>query len=101
MSESPRILRFRVPADVAGVDLVVWRAQAPPGEYALLTAVAKPDIRTSVTRSEHLGRDQAWFWSDDWYQAELEADRDISSGRTVHFESAEALLGHLESLVAE
>lgn len=45
---------------------------------------------------ETVDRDQAWFWKDRWQKLEAEADRDISEGRTMTFNSVEDLFHEIE-----
>src|SRR6202158_5460848 len=42
--------------------------------------------------------DQAWFFTPEWLAGEREADEEIAAGRGTIHESAEDMLGHLDSL---
>lgn len=42
-------------------------------------------------------KDQAWFWTKEWQEGELEAERDIKSGNLKVFHSAEEAIAHLRS----
>lgn len=53
------------------------------GEIVLVPHVAVP-------------ADEAWFWSKEWQEKEREADEDIAAGRTIHHDSVDELLTHLE-----
>ena len=44
-----------------------------------------------------IDKSQAYFWTEDWQKAELEASEDIVRGRTRAFDDVEALIQHLES----
>ena len=43
-------------------------------------------------------REQAYFWTSEWQEAEREADKDIKAGRTRRFSNAEKLIADLDSL---
>ncbi|MGQ0573365.1 MAG: AbrB/MazE/SpoVT family DNA-binding domain-containing protein [Pseudonocardia sp.] len=45
------------------------------------------DDRVIVTPVAVVPRQQAWFWSREWQQAEREADDDIAAGRYTRYES--------------
>lgn len=38
----------------------------------------------------------AWFWSKEWQEKELEADEDIRKGRYKDYDNIEALIGSLD-----
>jgi hypothetical protein len=40
--------------------------------------------------------DQAWFWTPEWQEGELEVDEHIAAGRSRHFGSTEEFLAALE-----
>jgi hypothetical protein len=40
--------------------------------------------------------DQRWFWTREWQQGEIEAEAEIKSGNTEHFDSEEAFLDALD-----
>jgi hypothetical protein len=39
--------------------------------------------------------DQKWFWTKEWQEKELEAERDIAAGRIETFDSAEEFINSL------
>ncbi len=43
--------------------------------------------------------DQAWFWTERWQAMEREVDEDIAAGRLTRFDSEEAFLAYLDSVV--
>ena len=38
---------------------------------------------------------QAWFWTEEWHEGELEADRDLREGRYTVFENMDAFIAGL------
>lgn len=42
-----------------------------------------------------ISKDQAWYWTEEWQNGELEADNEIKEGKTKSFESVDALLDDL------
>ena len=42
-------------------------------------------------------KDQAWFWTKEWQEGELEAEHDIKTGNVKTFNSAEEMIAHLRS----
>lgn len=42
-------------------------------------------------------KDQAWFWSREWQQAEKQVDKDITNGNTKKFNSVQELFEDLDN----
>lgn len=40
--------------------------------------------------------EQAWFWTQEWQERELEADEDLAAGRVTRFESDQDFLAELD-----
>ena len=49
-----------------------------------------------LTPKRLVDKDQAYFWSREWQEAEREAEEDIRAGRAKEFASAEELLRDLD-----
>ena len=47
-------------------------------------------------RPERIDPDQAWFWTREWIEGEIEASEDIAAGRVTTHYSSEAFLAALE-----
>jgi antitoxin PrlF len=45
---------------------------------------------------ERIDTEQAWFWTPEWQQRELEADEDLATGRVTRYESDEQFLVALD-----
>ena len=52
--------------------------------------------RAVLTPKRLVDKDQAYFWSREWQEAEREAEEDIRAGRVKEFASAEELIQDLE-----
>jgi bifunctional DNA-binding transcriptional regulator/antitoxin component of YhaV-PrlF toxin-antitoxin module len=52
--------------------------------------------RAVLTPKRLVDKDQAYFWSREWQEAEREADEDIRAGRVKEFTSVEDLIRDLE-----
>jgi AbrB family looped-hinge helix DNA binding protein len=52
--------------------------------------------RAVLTPKRLVDKDQAYFWSREWQEAEREAEEDIRAGRVREFASVEELLRDLE-----
>ena len=46
-------------------------------------------------RPERIDPDQAWFWTREWIEGEIEASEDIAAGRTTFYGSDEEFLSAL------
>ena len=46
-------------------------------------------------RPERIDPDQAWFWTREWIEGEIEASEDIAAGRTTFYGSEEEFLNAL------
>lgn len=55
-----------------------------------------PKKNDALTPKRLVDKDQAYFWSREWQQAEREAEEDIRAGRVKEFASAEELIEDLE-----
>ena len=52
--------------------------------------------RAVLTPKRLVDKDQAYFWSRGWQEAEREAEEDVRAGRVKEFASAEELIRDLE-----
>jgi bifunctional DNA-binding transcriptional regulator/antitoxin component of YhaV-PrlF toxin-antitoxin module len=52
--------------------------------------------RAVLTPKRLVDKDQAYFWSREWQEAEREAEEDIRAGRVKEFASAEESIRDLE-----
>ena len=52
--------------------------------------------RIILTPKKTIDRQQAWFWTKEWQQAEQEADADIRAGRVKKFKTVEDLIKDLD-----
>ena len=52
--------------------------------------------RAVLTPKRLVDKDQAYFWSREWQEAEREAEEDIRAGRVKEFASVEKLIRDLE-----
>jgi hypothetical protein len=50
-----------------------------------------------VIRGE-IDPEQSWFWAREWLAGELEADADLTAGRSRRFADDAAFLAHLDSV---
>jgi AbrB family looped-hinge helix DNA binding protein len=62
-----------------------------------LIAVAVQGDRIILSPQKLIDKSQAYFWSDVWQKAELDASEDIAAGRVQEFEDVDALISELES----
>jgi hypothetical protein len=53
--------------------------------------------RRVLTPKRLVDKDQAYFWSPQWQEAEREADEDIKAGRVKTFSSVEELIEDLDT----
>lgn len=60
-------------------------------------AVAVEGETITLRPQRLIDKRKAYFWTEDWQEAELEASEDIGRGRTHAFDDVEALIQHLES----
>lgn len=49
-----------------------------------------------LTPKKLIEKSQAYFWTEEWQQAEREAERDISEGRVTAFETVDDLIAALD-----
>jgi len=49
-----------------------------------------------LTPKKMINKRDAWFWSNEWQQAEAQAQKDIQDGSTSEFDSVDDLLKHLK-----
>ena len=54
------------------------------------------EVRAVLTPKRLIDKDQAYFWSREWQEAEREAEEDIRAGRVKEFASVEDLFRDLE-----
>jgi hypothetical protein len=54
------------------------------------------ESRAMLTPKRLVDKDQAYFWSREWQEAEREAEEDIRAGRVKEFASVEDLIQDLE-----
>ncbi len=52
-------------------------------------------------RPERIDPDQAWFWTREWIEKEIEAEIDIAEGRMTYHDSDEEFLAALERADAD
>jgi hypothetical protein len=52
--------------------------------------------RYGFVRPERIDPDQAWFWTREWIEGEIEAEIAIAEGRMTYHDSDEAFLAALE-----
>lgn len=53
--------------------------------------------RALLTPKKLIDKSQAYFWTEEWQEAEREAEEDIRAGRVERFQSVEELLADLET----
>jgi antitoxin MazE len=49
-----------------------------------------------LTPKKLVNKQDMWFWSREWQQAEAEAQKDIERGEVAEFESVDDLIDHLK-----
>lgn len=54
------------------------------------------DGKIIIVPKKTVNADQAWFWTNEWQQAEREAEADIRSGRVKKFKNVEDLIKELD-----
>lgn len=65
---------------------------------ALLRVIMKGDYIVLIPQ-KLIGRDQEWFWTEEWQEGEREAEEDIREGRLYGpFDSVEEMKKHFESI---
>jgi hypothetical protein len=62
--------------------------------HALLTAFADTSENLENVDEDY---SQAYFWTEEWQNAELEANEDISTGRVKRFHSVDGLINELQT----
>jgi hypothetical protein len=49
----------------------------------------------------HPNPDQSWFWTDEWQEAEREAEEDLAAGRYDEFYTADEFVASLEDMASQ
>lgn len=62
-----------------------------------LVAVTTEGDTITLVPKRLVDKTQAYFWSEEWQQAEREASEDIAQGRVRSFDDVEALIAALEA----
>jgi antitoxin MazE len=60
-----------------------------------IVEVLVEDDRAVLLPKKIIDKSQAYFWSKEWQEAEIEASEDIKSGKVKTFETAKELFGDL------
>ena len=60
-----------------------------------LVEIEVKDGLAIVTPTKQVDKDQAWFWTEEWQEAEREASEDIAAGRVKTFDTVEELIRDL------
>jgi len=71
------------------------RREANVEEGDILTVHLEAD-RIVLIPKKLIDKSQAYFWSEDWQEAEREAERDLAEGRVVAYETVDELIAGLE-----
>ena len=62
-----------------------------------LSAKQKHELARRLDEEAVLDHDQSWYWSQEWQEAEKEADEDIAAGRVHHYGDVDELLNSLHT----
>ncbi len=71
------------------------RREANVEEGDILTVHLEAD-RIVLVPKKLIDKSQAYFWTEDWQEAEREAERDLSEGRVEAYETVDELIAALE-----
>ena len=71
------------------------RREANVEEGDILTVHLEAD-RIVLIPKKLIDKSQAYFWTDDWQEAEKDAERDLAEGRVESYETVDDLIAGLE-----
>ncbi len=71
------------------------RREANVEEGDILTVHLEAD-RIVLVPKKLIDKSQAYFWTEDWQEAEREAERDLAEGRVEAYETVDELIAGLE-----
>ncbi len=71
------------------------RREANVEEGDILTVHLEAD-RIVLIPKKLIDKSQAYFWTEDWQEAEKEAERDLAEGRVESYETVDDLIAGLE-----
>jgi len=71
------------------------RREANVEEGDILTVHLEAD-RIVLIPKKLIDKSQAYFWTEDWQEAEIEAERDLAEGRVESYETVDDLIAGLE-----
>ncbi|MFV2045104.1 MAG: AbrB/MazE/SpoVT family DNA-binding domain-containing protein [Anaerolineales bacterium] len=71
------------------------RREANVEEGDILTVHLEAD-RIVLIPKKLIDKSQAYFWTEDWQEAEREAERDLAEGRVEAYETVDELIAALE-----